>query len=122
VSLSQAFFALPEPLREGAYTELAKATPQRSTDIFYEDDERVFAIRQGIQFMLTPPASIVWKKMGTLTVAGLIEAVRDELKATNLDEIRMSVIDFLLNAGQYGLVVLFPQPASRENLTPKEKK
>lgn len=98
---------LQGPLRRAVLAELMKATPQRATDIFYEDDDTIYAMRKGVQYAMVPPASLVWKRLGQETVGNVIDQIAAELKIKDPTELRTLVLNFLFAADQAGLVMLY---------------
>jgi hypothetical protein len=101
---------LPEKLQRAALEALSKFSPQRATDIFYEDDDRVFVMREGLQYQLTPPASTVWNLLGKRVLNDVVDEVAKKLKVKHRDHLLLEIGEFLLAASGQGLVVLDPEP------------
>jgi hypothetical protein len=121
INWALAVSAIPERLREVVYKELGSTVPQRATDIFYQDGDEVYVMRTGVQYRLTPPASQVWLKLGENTIEDIINIMAGEVSTSDRDKLRSAVFAFLLNSAQNDLVILYPKPASKENLSPVQK-
>jgi hypothetical protein len=92
--------------------KLLQARPRRATDIFYEDDGRVYAMIGGLQYLMSPPANLIWQAMGERSVSELIAAALEQLEGVSEEAVRAAVASFLLAADAAGLVVLFPAAGS----------
>ena len=100
---------LPEPIRRAVMKELLKATPQRATDIFYEDDDTIFVMRQGVQYRLSTPVSQVWRRLGQSSLREILEEVAAELKIEDASELHRTVLQALLSADAAGLIHFYPE-------------
>ena len=100
---------LPEKLGRAALEALGRLSPQRATDIFYEDDDKVFVMRDGIQYSLTPPASTVWRALGKRVLSDIVEEAATQLGAKDQNQLWFAVGEFLLAASHHGLVILDPE-------------
>ncbi|WP_376783089.1 hypothetical protein, partial [Rhodospirillum rubrum] len=103
------FQGLPEPVRRAALREVLNARPQRATDIFYEDSDLVYAMRNGIQYVLSSPVSQVWRRLGDDTLEAILDAVAEELNLEDASALHGEVVRALLAAEAAGLLVLYPK-------------
>jgi hypothetical protein len=99
---------LPEQLQRIIADAILQAKPERATDIFYEDEANVFIMRQGQQFHLRQPESIIWTELGTGTTSEIIDRVAKKLESERNETIEKIVLNFLLAGEQAKLLVLFP--------------
>jgi len=103
------FLGLPAKVRRVVLDALCGMSPQRATDIFYEDDDKVFVMREGVQYYLSPPASTVWKLLGKRTLGDIVEEAAKRLEAKDRDQLLLAICEFVLAANQRGLVILDPE-------------
>ena len=120
-SLLEMASVLPKPLIRALLDELDKTKPQRKTDIYYEDEDVVHVRRSGVEYTLWPPASLVWLRMGKADTGALAKEVAEKLGATDMDDLRLVIGDFLIAAAASDLVILYPDEVSKENLSPSQE-
>jgi len=104
---------LNQHLQDVVISEVLKSKPQRSTDIFYEDDGHIFLMRNGMQYVLTPPASLVWAALDKrTTVQSILKNVAEQMGGPDMKELALFCVAFLLSAERAGLVELYPEKKS----------
>ena len=70
----------------------------------------------GVQYVMEPPASLIWQGMGESSVGELVASAAEQLQGDQEEMLRGAVMAFLLAADRAGLVALYPdeeQQASR---------
>ncbi len=100
--------ALPRELQRLITDSIMEARPERATDIFFEDDQTVYIMRQGQQFQLRPPDSYIWKELGSGTTTEIVHRIAEKTQSEPNEHMQHQVIHFLLAAEEARLIVLFP--------------
>jgi hypothetical protein len=100
---------MPAELRKVMIDTLMATSPQRATDIFYEDDQTVYIMRQGQQYQLKVPDSMFWAELGNGTASEMLGRVAEKMGRERDEAMEMAFVNFLLAGEQVALLSLYPQ-------------
>lgn len=88
--------------------EILNQKCERATDIWYSDEATscVWVMRNNMHWQLNVTASVLWQQLGDTSVKDLLNRMLDEFEGTDIEEARIQVVEFLLQAKNNGLITI----------------